>query len=114
MPSSKETALAHYKWGDGCDGWVLVDAPELSVKQERMPPKTREALHYHQEARQFFFIISGTAAFEIDGENYTVPAGEGCYIEAGKKHRISNNGQYALEFILTSHPSTNGDRINCM
>ena len=33
----------HYRWGDGCDGWHLVRAPQLSVIQERMPPGTQEA-----------------------------------------------------------------------
>ena len=31
--SSKQNALHHYQWGNGCDGWVLVDTHTLSVKQ---------------------------------------------------------------------------------
>jgi hypothetical protein len=42
---SKYEPLNHYKWGNDCDGWVLVDAENLSVKQERMPAQTAEALH---------------------------------------------------------------------
>jgi len=56
--SAKEP-LKHYQWGDGCDGWNLVDEPTLSVKKERMPPGTTEALHYHENAQQFFFILKG-------------------------------------------------------
>jgi hypothetical protein len=49
----KETA-EHYVWGDNCDSWVLADTPGLSVKQESMPGLTREKLHFHTNAQQFF------------------------------------------------------------
>ena len=47
---SKYEPLKHYKWRGNCDGWVLVDTEDLSVKQERMSPQTSEALHYHEKA----------------------------------------------------------------
>ncbi|HVX52100.1 MAG TPA: cupin domain-containing protein [Chitinophagaceae bacterium] len=103
----------HYMWGDNCDGWVLVNTPGLSVKQERMPAHTAETLHYHKQSRQFFFILKGTATFEVEGETNTVLAGGGFYIEAGEKHRILNNTGEDLEFILSSQPSTNNDRHAC-
>lgn len=110
QPLNKHTALRHYKWGDNCDGWVYVDEPGLSVKQEHMPAGTAEALHYHKQSQQFFFILNGTATFEVEGEKIEVKAQEGFYIAAGKQHRISNNTNEGLEFILSSQPSTNGDR----
>jgi mannose-6-phosphate isomerase-like protein (cupin superfamily) len=109
---SKYEPLDHYVWGNGCDGWVLVNTENLSVKQERMPPQTSEALHYHEKAQQFFFILKGIAIFEVQEKSFTVPAGEGFYIEALKKHRIINNTAEDLEFILSSQPSTNNDRYN--
>jgi len=75
-----------------------------------MPAHTAETLHYHEKAQQFFFILSGTATFEVEDESFTVQAGEGFHIAAGKKHNISNNTAGDLEFILSSQPSTNGDR----
>jgi len=102
-----------YTWGDGCYGWILVDSHALSVKQEKMPPHTAEAWHYHQQAQQFFFILKGSASFEVEAEKFSVKAGEGFYIEAGKKHRILNETGADLEFILSSQPSTNNDRFNC-
>ena len=111
---SKTNALHHYTWGDNCDGWVLVDTENLSVKQERMPAQTAEALHYHQKAQQFFFILAGIATFEVENKLYAVQAGQGFHVEAGKKHRILNNTTEDLEFILSSQPSTNNDRFNCI
>jgi mannose-6-phosphate isomerase-like protein (cupin superfamily) len=111
---NKERALQHYKWGNNCDGWIYVDADGLSVKQECMPQQTAEELHYHEKAQQFFFILKGTATFEVGNEVFTVQANEGFYIEPGKKHRIINNKAGDLEFILSSQPSPNNDRINCI
>jgi mannose-6-phosphate isomerase-like protein (cupin superfamily) len=103
--------LKHYIWGDGCDGWNLVDRPELSVKQERMPPHTAEAEHYHQKARQFFYILRGTAVFETAEGRTEVGAGQGFEIGPGVKHRIKNESETELVFILCSQPSTANDRI---
>ncbi len=77
-----------------------------------MPAGTAENLHYHEKAQQFFFILSGTASFEIDGEKIEVNTQEGIHIKAGQKHRILNQTETELEFILSSQPSTTGDRIN--
>ena len=104
--------LKHYPWGEGCEGWNFVDEPSFSVKQERMPPGTSEALHYHEHAQQFFFILKGSATFEIDHETVIVNEQEGIHIKAGQKHRITNHTATAIEFILSSQPSTAGDRIN--
>ncbi len=107
---SKHNALDHYKWGDNCDGWVLVDTSALSVKQERMPAKACEILHYHETARQFFFILKGTATFEVENESFEVKEGEGIHILIGTMHRIINNTSEDIEFILSSQPSTTNDR----
>lgn len=110
---NKHNPLYHYQWGDGCDGWVLVDTGTLSVKQERMPAKTEEALHYHEKAQQFFFILKGIATFDVENKRIEVEEGGGFHIVPGEKHRIINNTTEDIEFILSSQPSTNNDRFNC-
>jgi mannose-6-phosphate isomerase-like protein (cupin superfamily) len=110
---SKYQPLKHYKWGNDCDGWNLVDEDSLSVKQELMPAFTQEVKHYHQTTQQFFYILKGKAIFEIEDSKVEINEGEGLYIEAGKKHRILNENNEDLEFILCSQPSTKNDRINC-
>ncbi len=104
--------LQHYVWGDQCDGWNFVDQPGLSVKMERMPPHTSEQLHVHQEARQFFYILKGTAVFEIAEGCIRVDEQQGIEIPPGSRHRILNEGDGDLEFLLCSQPSTAGDRTN--
>src|SRR5215216_3981576 len=106
---SKYEPLNHYVWGDNCEGWILVDTESLSVKQELMLPQTAETLHYHEKAQQFFFVLRGIATFEVEDNNFRVPAGQGFHVEAGKKHRIINNTGEDLEFILSSQPNTSKD-----
>ena len=120
---SRENPLKHYQWGALCDGWNLVDTADLSVKMERMPPHTAEQEHYHQHARQFFFVLKGTATFIFTGGDTESPPDtppdrialreqEGLEIRPGLRHRILNEGEEDLEFILCSQPNTTGDRIN--
>jgi mannose-6-phosphate isomerase-like protein (cupin superfamily) len=108
----KNAPIDHYKWGDNCDGWVLVDTESLSVKQEKMPAGAAEQLHYHRKSQQFFFILKGVATIEIEENLIQLNEQQGIHIEAGKKHRIMNRSEDDLEFILSSQPSTNDDRIN--
>ena len=102
----------HYLWGDGCDGWPLLRSDCLSVIQERMPPGTAEQLHYHERAQQVFYILAGTATFEIEGETMTVLAGQSLHILPMARHRISNATDTDLHFLVISEPKTQGDRIN--
>jgi len=103
--------LKHYTWGDDCDGWNLVDQPGLSIKQERMPPHTAETEHYHGKARQFFFILQGAAVFETSEGRFELNARQGLEIAPGLKHRIKNESDTDLVFVLCSQPSTAGDRF---
>ena len=110
--ASAEDGGNHYQWGDHCDGWNMVNDPALSVKLERMPPKTAEQKHFHQRAQQFFYILKGEAVFEIQQESIHVKAEQGIHIKPGIEHRILNPGEVDLEFLLASQPSTANDRIN--
>lgn|SRR5690606_37300568 len=101
----------HYNWGKLCDGWHLVDTPTLSIIQEKMPPDTFESLHYHNHAQQFFFVLVGTATFEVEDETFEVYAGQGFHVLPKKKHRIFNHTDTALEFIVISEPKSHGDRV---
>lgn len=109
---SKSNCIEQYTWGDDCYGWTFVDTDTLSIKQELMPPDTREKMHYHEAANQFFFIITGRATFNIDGKEYILKPNEGIEIKAGQKHFIANKNNTDLEFILYSTPSTKNDRVD--
>ena len=107
-----EQNAEHYTWGDACDGWHLLKTDSLNVIRERMPPGTAERLHYHERAQQLFYILSGEAIFELDGERVEVRSGESLHIPKGVKHRVRNEGKEDLTFLLVSEPRAQGDRID--
>ena len=102
----------HYVWGQACDGWHLLKSAELSIIQERMPPGTFEARHRHSRSRQFFFILSGEASMEVEGDVQQLRARQGIEIPPGAAHQIMNRSNDVLEFTVTSCPPSHGDRVN--
>jgi len=111
MKTSKHVA-EHYIWGESCDGWHLVKQPELSVIHERMPAGTAEIKHYHERSRQFFFALSGILTIEMDGKSIAIQPQEGLEIPPGIAHQARNDYEQDVEFLVISHPTTRGDRID--
>jgi mannose-6-phosphate isomerase-like protein (cupin superfamily) len=107
---SKQNA-EHYIWGDHCDGWHLVKNKDLSVIHERMPVNTLEVRHYHNKAHQFFFVLSGTATLEINGECIALNPKEGVEVSPLIPHQMRNESDQDVEFLVISQPDSRGDRI---
>lgn len=107
---SKDNA-PHYKWGSDCDGWHLAKSERLSVIQECVPPGAGEVRHYHENAEQFFFVISGTATIEVDGAIHQLNSQEGLQVPAGAKHELRNESEIDLAFLVVSTPPSHGDRV---
>jgi len=101
-----------YTWGDGCTGWHLLNTDSMSVLQEKMSPGTSEQLHFHNQAQQLFYILSGVATFEIDGKTVVINAKESIHIPKMIKHCITNKSDKDLEFLVISEPKSHGDRQN--
>lgn len=102
----------HYTWGGVCDGWRLLDDPALSVIQERVPPRGGEAPHFHVRARQFFYVLSGTATMEFGDEKVTFGPNQGLHVPPNTLHRLVNHSDADVVFLVVSSPTTAGDRIN--
>lgn len=100
----------HYAWGDACDGWRLLERPDLSVKRERVPPGCGETPHRHSQARQFFFVLAGEATLELEGRLLAFGPGEGVHVPPGLPHRFVNRSRADVEFLVVSAPTTADDR----
>ncbi|MEI5908983.1 cupin domain-containing protein [Bacillus spongiae] len=110
MKISKNNA-EHYIWGDNSDGWHLVKNQDLSIIHECMPANTSELKHYHQQARQFFFILSGIATIEVDGNEITLYPQEGVEVPPLVPHQMFNKSNKEVEFLVISQPTSKGDRV---
>lgn len=111
MKNSKENS-EYYKWGNNCSGWHLVKSENLSIIEELMPPNTKEQKHYHNFSEQYFYILKGTATFEIEERIFKVEGRNGISVLPKVTHRIRNDENQDLEFIVISQPTSRGDRIN--
>jgi mannose-6-phosphate isomerase-like protein (cupin superfamily) len=105
------SAAPHYSWGDGCDGWHLVQQPALSIIEEWMPAGTAEVRHYHIKARQFFYVLSGQLTIEIDGKSEALRASQGLEVPPAAVHRVANDGAREARFLVVSAPPSHGDRV---
>lgn len=110
MITSKQNS-EHYIWGKNCDSWILLDSENLSIKQETIPPNSKEQLHFHKNAQQFFFVLKGKATFILDGKVFEVAENSGFHIAPNKNHLVENKSDIDLEFLVISNPSTNNDRF---
>jgi mannose-6-phosphate isomerase-like protein (cupin superfamily) len=88
----------------------MVQQDGLSVIFEKMPPKTIEMRHYHEQARQFFFIIWGSAVIEINEQEFFLEKEDGIEIPPQTAHQIFNRSKEEVEFLVVSQPNSRGDR----
>ena len=107
-----KNTVAHYLWGNNCDSWILAETDLLSIKQENMPPGTKEILHFHKKAQQFFFVLRGTATIYTEEKRVSLEEQQGLLINKNSKHYIANETTEPLHFLVISQPPTGNDRIN--
>ena len=111
MPVGVENA-EHYRWGDACDGWHLLKLDGFSVIRERVPPGGAETRHRHARARQFFYMLEGTAVIELDGVRHELTTGQGLHIPPGSVHQFRNDSDADVHILVISVPKSHGDREN--
>lgn len=54
------------------------------------PPGFEGFLHYHERQDELYFVHSGLARFEVDGEEREVGPGGLCHVESTTPRRVSN------------------------
>jgi mannose-6-phosphate isomerase-like protein (cupin superfamily) len=109
-PSDRQTA-PHYRWGNDCDGWRLLEGEELCVTEERMPPRASEVPHYHTRATQFFYVLRGALSIDMGEHQHVLNEGQGLVVRPGEVHTVCNRSNEDVEFLLISSPDTSGDRV---
>jgi mannose-6-phosphate isomerase-like protein (cupin superfamily) len=85
---------------------------DLSVIQERVPAGKTERIHYHERARQFFYILRGTATLIVEENIVVLREHEGMEVPPKVPHQLRNDSPEDLEFLVISAPKSHGDRVN--
>jgi len=101
---SKAPNTPCYEWGTGCLAWVLSTGAACTIKEELMAPGTREQLHLHKAATQFFYILEGSAEMYLDGERFFLTTNQGLEIPPMTTHYIANNAENQLRFLVITAP----------
>lgn len=112
MPVVNRATAEHYRWGAGCDGWRLVSNDQLSVIEERIPPGLGEVAHFHERARQLFYVLSGRLAIELEGTTAHLEPADSLEVAPRSVHRVHNPFDDEVVFLVISSPTTTGDRVN--
>jgi mannose-6-phosphate isomerase-like protein (cupin superfamily) len=102
----------HYIWGEINDGWHLLKRDDMSVIQERVPVGGAEVMHYHNMARQFFYILEGQGTMVFEDREVVLGKGQGLEIPPQVKHQFKNQSETDVHFLVFSVPTTRGDRVN--
>jgi mannose-6-phosphate isomerase-like protein (cupin superfamily) len=102
----------HYLWGNNCDGWHLVKQADMSAIAERVPAGESEQRHYHIYSRQFFYILTGEAVIEVDGDRQVLKAQQGIEIPPRAVHQFRNESSSDVTFLVISVPKSHGDRVD--
>lgn len=76
-----------------------------SVAMVVIPPGKSSLLHYHPEAEESYFILSGQARVMLGDEEAILRPGQIVLIQAPKPHKIINIGKEDLEFLAICVPA---------
>ncbi|MBK1882644.1 cupin domain-containing protein [Luteolibacter pohnpeiensis] len=84
-------------------------APVLnqSLAAADLPEGTSTQRHYHKKSEEFYYILSGIATMEIDGEKTQVGPGDAILIPPGAWHQI--HAEEALNFLCCCSPPYSHD-----
>ncbi len=80
-----------------------------SVAQVLLPPGKASRRHYHPVAEESYFILTGQARLELDGESAYLGAGDAVAIPSGVVHQIHNGGETDLIFLAVCVPAWTPD-----
>ncbi len=80
------------------------NAPVLnqSLAEASVPAGSATERHYHKKSEEFYYLIAGEGAMEIDGEIRSVTPGDAILIPPGAWHQIT--ASTALRFLCCCAP----------
>jgi mannose-6-phosphate isomerase-like protein (cupin superfamily) len=64
------------------------------------PPGQEGFLHYHDEQDELYFVHSGRAMFEVDGDQFELGPGGVVYVESTTARKVSNPGEEDLVMLV--------------
>jgi len=75
-----------------------------SLAEATILPGGSTLRHYHPQAEEIYYILSGQGRMEIAGETAAVGPGDAIAIPPGAAHQITNTGTAVLKFLCCCAP----------
>lgn len=75
-----------------------------SLAEIRHPPGTASFEHYHWEAEEVYYVLSGWGAVRLEGETWPLAPGAVALILPGQRHKVWAEGEEDLVLLVTCAP----------
>ena len=106
MPDSQSPRYDERPWGNFT---VLDEGSTYKVKRIEVLGQKRLSYQKHAQRAEHWMVVEGVALVTLDGQDYTLNAGQTIDIPVGSAHRIGNPGSDKLVFIEIQRGSYLGE-----
>jgi mannose-6-phosphate isomerase-like protein (cupin superfamily) len=72
----------------------------VEVFRDTMPAGASTGVHVHQQADEFFYVVSGKGLAFVDKDEMPVEADDFVFVPKGHDHRVKNAGPTPLELVF--------------
>ncbi len=80
-----------------------------SLAHIELPPGKASLKHYHPQAEESYYILSGNGRLIVDDQTVILTPGQCVAITPGSAHQIFNDGPAALHFLAICAPAWTPD-----
>ncbi len=94
-----ETAVEHFRDGDGVTFTKLVPMDGCRLLRGRLPMGSSIGLHCHDTSTETIYILSGTGTILHEGITEMLPSGSCHYCAKGESHSLRNEHAEDVEFF---------------
>jgi mannose-6-phosphate isomerase-like protein (cupin superfamily) len=70
-----------------------------------IPPGKSSSTHYHKQTDETYYVLKGTGSMTVNGNEFSITAGQACHLTPGDNHSIENRGENDLEFLAVCTPA---------
>jgi mannose-6-phosphate isomerase-like protein (cupin superfamily) len=82
----------------------------VELFRDSMVPGASTGIHVHQQADEFFYVVSGRGLALVDTNELSIAADDFVFVPKGHEHRVKNAGPTPLELVfLVDRPGLASD-----
>jgi mannose-6-phosphate isomerase-like protein (cupin superfamily) len=82
-----------------------------SLAEIRHPPGTASQEHFHTEAEEVYYVLSGHGGIRVDGVTRTLKPGDVVVIAPGERHKVWSEGEADLVLLVTCVPAYSVEEV---